>query len=146
MDERQPLSDGAVRSPHCITRPEVPDDEVRGGRGPTVRFRDLDPANHTMLLGAGRGTTGSSHTILPSSRRAVRVLEVVVGVGAHSDGDGGQRERVDGLRRRRLPVIQDRGWGNIKNCSTRTRQVVGNGNGRGSHVYVYMGEGGIESS
>ena len=89
-----------------------------------------------------------------------------MGKGAHSngqpqiaqadlDGDpreprpawkGPQGERVDGLRGRRPSVVRDRGWGGMKNCGIRSRQVVGSGAGGKPDVYGHMEEGGGESS
>ena len=59
---------------------------------------------------------------------------------------GKQGERVDGLRGRRPTAVRDRGWGGMENCGIRSRQVVGSGNGGGSHVYGHIEDGGGERS
>ena len=61
-------------------------------------------------------------------------------------GRGGKEEEWTGLRGRRPTAVRDWGWGRMENCGIRSRQVVGSGDGGGTHVYGRMEDGGGESS
>ena len=125
----------------------------------------------SSVPGAGRGTTGSSHTISPFNLRPVRVLRPPCSRGGCCgqgrsfewttadcpDGSWWGPSRtlasVDGEARRKSGWTawqttygcSGSGMGGMENCGIRSRQVVGSYDGRGAHVYGHMEDGRGES-